>query len=298
MLLLVLSGDQFAPPARQSGLDMLGHGDDLLGQFVGFQSELFDRFFVCGFVADQSFGQTQQLEQSDEFGQRQALGLLNVLKGDQLIYGRFGSFTQVGGVEFLARHAQGDVAVLHDGREVAVKRLRPEVISPETESALLHEARSTGRLEHPNIVPVHLLDFGDEGRPRLVMKRLEGVAWRELIRQPGHPAWAHLRGDPLTRHIQILMQVCNAVEYAHSRRVIHRDIKPANVMVGSFGEVYLVDWGIALDLSSHQRGTTPEVAGTPSYMAPEMLEGDLRADATAMPSGAARITRETAIKIE
>jgi serine/threonine-protein kinase len=112
------------------------------------------------------------------------------------------------------------------------------------------------------------------------MKRIEGVAWRDLMQSPRHPHWANLGPDePLVVHVQILIQLCNALELAHRRGFVHRDVKPANVMVGSFGEVYLVDWGLAIAMDQprdHRR-----LEGTPAYMAPEMIAGlgvDARTD--------------------
>ncbi|MDB4987047.1 MAG: hypothetical protein JWN04_2225 [Myxococcaceae bacterium] len=145
------------------------------------------------------------------------------------------------------------------GREVAIKRaLDPR--SAESGLLLLREAMITGQLEHPNIVPVHALLSGAEG-PAVVMKRLSGSSWDVLIQ----------RGEAsLERHLEILAQVLNAVAFAHSRGVLHRDIKPGNVMIGDFGEVYLLDWGVA------QRKLDPPsdaIVGTPRYMAPEMAEG-------------------------
>ncbi len=129
-------------------------------------------------------------------------------------------------------------------------------------SALLREAIATGRLEHPNIVPVHLLATTERGEPFFAMKRVEGRVWSELLTERS-----------LVEHLEILSRVCDAVAFAHDRQVLHRDIKPDNVLVGSFGEVYLVDWGLAvslrpdavLPLASHA-----DFAGTPAYMAPEM----------------------------
>ncbi len=146
-------------------------------------------------------------------------------------------------------------------REVAVKTLPPGRRSPLARSGLLREARVAGSLEHPNIVPVHALHEHAEHGPLMVMKRIEGQSWRALIRGREHA---------LERHLEILMDVCQAAHFAHSRGVVHRDIKPDNVMVGDFGEVYLLDWGIA--------SCPPEVApplrrallGTPAYMSPEM----------------------------
>ncbi|MFW5739964.1 MAG: serine/threonine-protein kinase, partial [Myxococcota bacterium] len=158
-------------------------------------------------------------------------------------------------------------------RQVAVKRLKPERASEQARRALLREALLTGALEHPCIVPVHALGRVGEDEPLLVMKRVEGVTWRTLMRDPEHPAWQVESGDRLARHLEILCQVALAVHFAHSRGVVHRDIKPANVMVGDFGEVYVLDWGIA----SHV-GPRPEsgkaLVGTPAYMAPEMARGN------------------------
>jgi serine/threonine-protein kinase len=153
------------------------------------------------------------------------------------------------------------------GRTVAVKRVRPDRLCDAAVRALLDEARLASALDHPNIVPVHLLGQSEAGEPVLVMKRVEGTVWRALAAEaPGDSAPA----DRLGRHLEILRQVCNAVEFAHRHGVVHRDIKLENVMVGDLGEVYLLDWGVALRL-----GAPPptELAGTPSHMAPEMVPG-------------------------
>lgn len=171
----------------------------------------------------------------------------------------------------------GRVVLAHQrslGREVAVKLLKPEVATPRVVASLLLEAQITGSLEHPNVVPVHALGRDSEGKPLLVMKRVEGVSWRDVLRDPVHPAWTRLlerSGDRLVASIEVLMAVCNAVQFAHSKGVIHRDIKPENVMIGAFGEVYLVDWGIACRL---ENSGDKVLVGTPGYMAPEMLDGD------------------------
>lgn len=156
------------------------------------------------------------------------------------------------------------------GREVAVKRVRPDRICPPAVSALLLEARITGALEHPNIVPVHLLERDPAGHPLLVMKRIEGAPWLDLIRDPDHPDWRAYPGDRVLRHLAICTQVCNAMHFAHRRGVVHRDLKPENVMVGAFGEVYVLDWGLALELGQDGTARATHLAGTPSYMAPEM----------------------------
>jgi len=168
------------------------------------------------------------------------------------------------------------------GRAVAVKVLEGSKVNDRARAALLHEARVTGRLEHPNIVPVHVLGVDGAGQPVMVMKRIEGVSWRKLLHEPSHTAWERLLSrhrDRLEAHVEILLRVCDALEYAHARGVVHRDLKPDNVMLGAFGEVYLLDWGVALDTGA--RPTERAVVGTPSYMAPEMVDGDPASVSTA-----------------
>ncbi|TNF29658.1 MAG: serine/threonine protein kinase [Deltaproteobacteria bacterium] len=163
-------------------------------------------------------------------------------------------------------------------REVAAKVLRPDRMIPEVVAGLWREAWVTGHLEHPNIVPVHLLERRD-GAPILVMKRIEGTAWSELLADP--EALAPLNdGDPFEWHLRVLATVCHAVHFAHSRGIVHLDLKPANVMVGRFGEVYLVDWGVAASLPGVGPSWLPPVdeiatvCGTPAYMSPEQASAD------------------------
>ena len=176
-------------------------------------------------------------------------------------------------IEKLGAGGMGEVMLARDrtlDREVAVKRLlskhRGEAWAVDT---LLHEGIVTGRLEHPNIVPVHALGIDPGGSPAIVMKRVEGVPWHALIADGEHDH----------RHFDIFLEVCRAIEFAHSRGIVHRDIKPSNVLVGSYGEVYVGDWGIATDSGTgayDHRVADEDVMplGTPGYMAPEMLKLD------------------------
>ncbi|MBP9084993.1 MAG: serine/threonine protein kinase [Kofleriaceae bacterium] len=156
-------------------------------------------------------------------------------------------------------------------RTVAVKRVRPDQQGTAAMAALIREARTTGSLEHPNIVPAYALGRGDDG-PMLIMKRVQGVPWSTLIYHDDDAAWRDFQGDRLGRHLEILMQVCNGIELAHRRGVVHRDLKPDNIMVGDLGEVYVLDWGVAVHLNEPRNDA---IAGTPSYMAPEMLNGSI-----------------------
>ena len=163
-------------------------------------------------------------------------------------------------------------------RDVVIKMLREDKQTSEMKALLLQEACLTGFLEHPNIVPVYQLGKDEDEQPLLVMKQIGGVPWDELLED------RTLRPDALPEeqrtldwHIRVLIQVCHAMEYAHSKGIIHRDIKPENVMIGEFGEVYVLDWGIAVSLDEEHIGHFPlvrdvdSISGTPAYIAPEML---------------------------
>jgi serine/threonine-protein kinase len=183
----------------------------------------------------------------------------------------------------LGSGGMGTVDLAHQrslNRDVAVKRLHaePAAANAQYAQALLREAALMGRLEHPVIVPVHALGVDQNGSPVLVMKRVEGVSWSTLIEQPAHALMHKLCGElkqPLDIHLEILQQICNALSFAHANGVIHRDVKPDNVMVGAYGEVYLLDWGIALDRASltDQERNTKQMVGTPRFMAPELFDG-------------------------
>ncbi len=169
---------------------------------------------------------------------------------------------------------EGGMGIVHTGRQVsldrrvAVKTLRNEHVSDDNVEGLLGEAWLVGSLEHPNVVPIYDLGLDETGAPLLVMKRIEGDTWSDLLCDKAATKRHSLDRDPLEFHLRVLIQVCNAIHFAHSRNVVHRDIKPDNVMVGDFGEVYVLDWGVAT-----RPGPVRHVAGTLVYMAPEMLGG-------------------------
>jgi|LNFM01.1.fsa_nt_gb hypothetical protein len=160
-------------------------------------------------------------------------------------------------------------------RQVAIKRLKaPDLVAID---ALITEARTAGALEHPNVVPVHALGVDQQGRALLVMKRIDGVSLDVLAKRRDHDAWRSLEArysDRLTATIEVLCRVADALEFAHEQGVFHRDVKPENVMVGRHGEVYLLDWGVALDKANVAPDGPRFVVGTPAYIAPEMLSAD------------------------
>jgi WD40 repeat protein len=195
----------------------------------------------------------------------------------------------------------GQVWLAHDadlGREVALKVLRPErALDPVQEARFLHEARVTGRLQHPGIVPVYELVTGAEHDqpPFYTMRLVPGRTLTEAVR-----AYHERRAGGIARRIecvrllQAFVSVCQTIAYAHSKGVIHRDLKPQNVALGDFGEVIMLDWGFAKALGapdfkpastiemvpSVPASYTPGggVVGTPSYMAPEQAGGRPEAD--------------------
>ena len=213
-------------------------------------------------------------------------------------------------------HARGGLGVIHlarDGeldREVALKAIRDErADDPVSRARFVREARLTGALEHPGIVPVysHWVEYGT-GRPRYAMKFIDGVQFDEAIAafHRAHPATGAGRalrsvGDRQARSLERarllrrFLDLCETVAYAHDRRVIHRDLKPQNVILGRYGETMLLDWGLAKKLDAPEAegdpapaeaeaepgagdGTFSTVEGTPlgtiCYASPEQVKGD------------------------
>ncbi len=147
----------------------------------------------------------------------------------------------------IARGGMGAVLRGRDvdlGRDLAVKvLLEAHREKPEMVRRFVEEAQIGGQLQHPGVVPVYELGtFGDR-RPFFTMKLVKGRTLAELLRERDEP------GDDRPRLLAIFAQICQTMAYAHARGVIHRDLKPANVMVGSFGEVQVMDWGLAMVLT-------------------------------------------------
>ncbi|MBA3503580.1 MAG: serine/threonine protein kinase, partial [Deltaproteobacteria bacterium] len=190
--------------------------------------------------------------------------------------------------DVLGRGGMGEVLSARDdqlGRVVAIKRLRIENPSQEILTRFLREVRIQGRLEHPAVVPVHELNT-DGAQPFFVMKQLAGTTLADVID-------ALARKDPTAtakftrqRLLRAFVDVCLAIEFAHTRGVVHRDLKPANIVLGDFGEVYVLDWGVArvADENGEMRASFADVEtvvesatidgqilGTPGYIAPEQI---------------------------
>jgi serine/threonine-protein kinase len=163
-------------------------------------------------------------------------------------------------------------------RHVALKRLDKTLAkTPMYRDGFIAEAQMTGQLEHPNIVPVHELAVAPNGVPFFTMKLVQGVSLDDWLRDPSRPIGSSER---LEDGLEIFIKVCDALAYAHHRGVVHRDIKPENIMIASFGQVYVMDWGLArLTKSRPASGARSQMeargpVGTPAYMSPEQAVGD------------------------
>ena len=194
----------------------------------------------------------------------------------------------------LGEGGMGEVRLARDkvvGREVAVKTMLPEVQAFARER-FLREARVQGQLEHPSIVPIYDLGVTEEQQLFFTMKRLRGASLERILDDLTRGDAGAAGRYPQRRLLGAFVQVALAVEFAHSRGVIHRDLKPANVMLGDFGEVYVLDWGLArVQFGPNESGPLPAISrsdaakatvagsvlGTPGYMAPEQAAGSLEA---------------------
>lgn len=197
--------------------------------------------------------------------------------------------------EEIARGGMGKVVNALDKnleRPVAVKLLLNEQRTSAWQSRFIQEAQVTGQLQHPSIIPVYDLGMTSQGQLYFSMKKVEGITLQDVFKGLRSEDPGTMVRFTRSKLIQTFQMVCMAVAYAHSRSVIHRDIKPSNIMIGEFGEVFLMDWGLAKILEkAPEEGQTRvrslreeqgrmttrqgEAIGTPGYMAPELALGQL-----------------------
>jgi serine/threonine protein kinase len=200
--------------------------------------------------------------------------------------------TRYEGDKLLGRGGMGEVKLARDhdiGRKVAVKRLLDDD-NPHAVARFIDEVRTVGSLEHPNIVPIHDVGVDEDGALFFVMKYVEGETLESIIEKldAGDPAYHKRYG--FEARLDLFIGLLRALQYAHSQGLVHRDVKPANIMVGGYGEVVLMDWGIAHRMRSEARLTNlsdqfgdrastetvdGSVVGTPQYMSPEQAAGDV-----------------------
>jgi serine/threonine-protein kinase len=201
-------------------------------------------------------------------------------------------------VRALGAGGMGEVELVEDrdiGRTVALKRLFGQTQGPVIVARFVDEVRTIGNLEHPNIVPIHDVGVDEHGRYFFVMKFVEGETLETVIEKLQRGDRDAVATYGVQRRIEIFMGLLRALQYAHARGIVHRDVKPANVMIGKYGEIVLMDWGIARPIGTSGAGTaaTPgmsaaemkaspsrasethhgELIGTPLYMSPEQAAG-------------------------
>src|SRR5262249_17778837 len=127
----------------------------------------------------------------------------------------------------------------------------------------LHEARVQGQLEHPSIVPVYDLDLDEQGRPFFTMKRVRGLTLERVLERLREDDPDVVKRFSNRKLLTALAQVCLRIDYAHARGVLHRDLKPGNIMLGDFGEVYVLDWGLAKVVGEEEAdGEAESIPGT------------------------------------
>lgn len=182
-----------------------------------------------------------------------------------------------GRYELFGEIARGGMGIIYQGwdlnlkREVAIKVLRAKFLGSETSTAaFVNEAYVMSFLPHPGLPPIYEWGRCDDGRPFHVMKLVKGLTLSDMLR-------SEKKGDG--ELYKIFADICETLAFAHSHQVVHLDLKPDNIMVGSFGEVHVMDWGLARFLNSEpeqQRDSAEKgpINGTPEYMAPEQANGE------------------------
>jgi serine/threonine protein kinase len=204
-------------------------------------------------------------------------------------------------IRLIAMGGMGAVLEVEDAalrRKVAMKVLL-EVDSPEQIARFIEEAQVTSQLAHPNIIPIYDINVNERENPFFTMKLLEGVSLGSVLSQLRQNDSRILERYPLDELLRILGKVCDALSFAHACGVIHRDLKPDNVMLGSYGEVLVIDWGLAKSLGTTTVGSMLArqrmpvtsaradagsefatgdfgVVGTPHFMSPEQAIGEVK----------------------
>ncbi|QDT37245.1 serine/threonine protein kinase [Stratiformator vulcanicus] len=217
--------------------------------------------------------------------------------------GNVGEFEKYTDFQEMARGGKALLTECYDriiGRTVVMKRLLPKFAEDEQEQRrFLREARVTAQLQHPNTVPVYDLGRDDEGHTFFTMKRIYGENFHEILKKIAQGDEQTIEEYPVGRRIEVVADACLALAYAHALGVVHRDVKPENIWVGEYGQVILLDWGIAkvwghyddfqrdpkdpdavpwdesIEVTQQLRTLTQagQLVGTPLYMSPEQVLG-------------------------
>jgi eukaryotic-like serine/threonine-protein kinase len=264
--------------------------EDYQGRFPDFIAELNDFFSPT----------VKQDERTADYGRT-----IRQDAGDEAVSEQFGGESDTcGHFQIVGAHARGGLGAVYVARDlelnrrVALKRIHDQFVDdPECRSRFSLEARVTGNLEHPGIVPVYGLGVDASGKPYYAMRFVEGETLKDAAARLHAASPGRLSGLELRKLLRHFSDVCQALEYAHSRGVLHRDLKPANIMLGKHGETLVVDWGLAKVVGADDGATAPaeesigaawqpesaadsntqvgDVVGTPAYMSPEQARGEV-----------------------
>jgi len=221
---------------------------------------------------DSSLNVTIKIDRSDVAAQKKTemnIRPLNVILDDKIN-------TSLDDFSILHSIGKGGMAEVFAARQASVDRLialkmikTDKTVNDESRYKFISEAVVTGDLDHPNIVPVHDLGLSQDGVLFYSMKHVKGVSWESALPQKS-----------LADNLDILLSVCDAMAFAHDKGIVHRDLKPLNVMIGDYGEVLVMDWGLAISFDekgkAERLGRKMGMAGTPAFMAPEMARCDSR----------------------
>ena len=182
--------------------------------------------------------------------------------------------------QFVAKFAAGGVGIIYKAKDrvfnrmVAAKTLNNQLKDdPDANQSFLEEVRLNAVLDHPSIVPVYALGHTEDGRLQCIMKLINGTSLHQFIEEIRR-RYDNKKVSFVQEHLALIsrleyfLKICEAVEYCHSLKIVHGDIKPANILMGKFGEVYLMDWGCARPFGDHPT----RISGTPNYLPPEFFE--------------------------
>lgn len=193
--------------------------------------------------------------------------------------------SQESGFQFISELGRGGMGLVYKAfqktlqREVAVKKILPNQSNFEVQQAFISESLVSAALDHPGVAPIYDLVTSPTGELELAMKVVTGQSWKDILHPdtPERKALSEKRSQD--DELNTLSQLCNTLAFAHDKGIAHCDLKPENVMIGQFGEVYLMDWGIAVSFDpkanhlARSKESVSSPCGTPRYMAPELADG-------------------------